>query len=151
MISALGLVGVILVCAFCRQPDIGFFSPITVFNRKKKLTPNGSKLYVICLVVLLVGLALQVVQRASGAAGLPSCGDEDTQKLLKSAFDESQVARSENLSLVEASNISEVSGADKSKRVCRAQISLNNAANAQIRYQLEPRKDGQVLLSFEVE
>ncbi|KLU23067.1 hypothetical protein EOS_27350 [Caballeronia mineralivorans PML1(12)] len=77
--------------------------------------------------------------------------NDDTQQLLKSAFDQSQFARSENLSLVETSNITDLHSADKSKRLCHASISLNNASNAQIRYQLEPRDDGKFLLTFEAE
>ncbi|CAG9183225.1 lysozyme inhibitor LprI family protein [Cupriavidus pinatubonensis] len=153
VISLAGVVGAVLVCALCRQPSVKFFSPVTVFNRKQKLTPIGAKLYVLFLVVILAGFGLQAFLRVSstGDGGLPSCSGEGTQKLLKDAFDQSQLARSENLSLVEASQITDLSSADKTKRLCRAQISLNNAENVFVRYQLEPRDGGKVLLTFGVE
>lgn len=153
VISLAGVVGGILVCAFCRQPNVKFFSPVTLFNRKQKLTPIGARLYVVFLVVILAGFALQAFLRVSGAgdAGLPSCSAEGTQKLLKSAFDQSQLARSESLSLVEASHVTDLNSTDKNKRLCRAQISLNNAQDVYVRYQLEPREGGKVLLTFGIE
>jgi uncharacterized protein YecT (DUF1311 family) len=81
---------------------------------------------------------------------LLSCDSQDTQKLLKEAFDGSQLARTENLSLVEATRITHIKDDGKTKRMCSAQISLNNAQNAPIRYELESRPDGKVMLTFEV-
>lgn len=152
LISLVGFLGAALVVAFCRQPNVKFFSPVTVFNRKQKLNAAGANLYVAFLAVAIVGIGLKMFVGVSSSteSALPSCEAQDTQKLLKEAFDGSQLARTENLSLVEATRITHTKDEGKTKRMCSAQISLNNAQNASIRYELESRPDGKVMLTFEV-
>lgn len=151
-ISLAGFLGVALVVAFCRQPNVKFFSPVTVFNRRQKLNAAGANLYVAFLVVAIVGIALKLFVGTSSSveAVLPSCDSQDTQKLLKDAFDGSQLARTENLSMVEATRITHIKDDGRTKRMCSAQISLNNAQNAPVRYELESRPDGKVMLTFKV-
>lgn len=152
LISVVGFLGAALVVVFCRQPNVKFFSPVTVFNRKQKLNAAGSNLYVIFLVVAIVGIGIKMLGAVASPteSTLPTCDAQDTQKLLKEAFDGSQLARTENLSLVEATRITHTKDEGKTKRMCSAQISLNNAQNASIRYELESRPDGKVMLTFEI-
>jgi hypothetical protein len=142
--TAVGLCGILLACGFCRQPNVGFFSFITIFNRRKKLTPYGAKVYLTSSITLLAGLTLQAFA-SGGGAGLPTCDAADTQKLLQQAFDGSQFARTENLSLVEASDIKELPSSNRSVRVCQAQVSLNNASNSHVTYDMERHGDNVLL------
>jgi len=66
VMSLVGVVGAVLVCAFCRQPHVKFFSPVTVFNRKQKLTPIGAKLYAVFLLLVVLGVVSQLALRATG-------------------------------------------------------------------------------------
>ena len=59
MLTVIGLFGMIGTIAKCRKPDVKFFSPITIFNRKEKLTETGAKLYMGFFSVLLAGLVLK--------------------------------------------------------------------------------------------
>jgi hypothetical protein len=58
MIGFLGVMGTI---AKYRKADVEFFSIITIFNRKEKLTEFGAKLYVGFFIVLLAGLVLKML------------------------------------------------------------------------------------------
>jgi hypothetical protein len=58
MIFSLGFLGLILTFYFFRKPNVKFFSFITFFNRKEKLTDAGAKLYVIFCIVIIAGLLI---------------------------------------------------------------------------------------------
>lgn len=147
-----GFLGAILVVALCRQPNVKFYSPVTLFNRKTKLTSTGANLYLVFLIIAAIGAALTVFGSISSPAraALPACNSQDSQKFLKDAFDQSQLARTENLSMVEVTNITDASGTDVAKRRCAGVITLNNTETAPIRYEFEARDDGKVMVRFEV-
>lgn len=142
--TAVGLCGILLACGFCRQPNVRFFSFITIFNRRKKLTPYGARVYLTGAIVVLPGCMLQALS-SGGGSGLPACDTTDTQKLLQQAFDGSQFARAENLSLIEASDIKELPGSNRSIRACQALVSLNNASNARVTYKMVRHGDNVLL------
>ncbi|QIE29782.1 hypothetical protein [Caballeronia sp. SBC2] len=142
--AAVGLCGILLACGFCRQPNIRFFSFITIFNRRKKLTPYGARVYLTSAIVMLLGCMLQALSSGTGS-GLPASDATDTQKLLQQAFDGSQFARAENLSLIEASGIKELPGSNRSRRACQAQVGLTNASNAHVTYNMVRHGDNVLL------
>jgi uncharacterized protein YecT (DUF1311 family) len=151
IITLTGFLGAMLVVVLCRQPNVRFYSLVTVFNRKTKLTEAGAKLYVVFLIIAAIGAALTVFRGISSpaSAALPACNAEETQKLLKDAFDQSQFARNENLSLVEVTNITDTTGANKTKRMCTGTITMNNTETGPIKYELEAREGGKVMLTVE--
>ena len=59
MLLLIGVIGLLVTIYNFRLPGVPFFSIITVFNRKIKLTETGSKVYVVFLVVLILGLLLR--------------------------------------------------------------------------------------------
>lgn len=66
MIFSLGFLGLMLTFYFCRKPNIKFFSFITFFNRKEKLTDTGAKLYVIFCIIIIAGLVIGKSSRGPG-------------------------------------------------------------------------------------
>ena len=59
MLGLIGLIALLGTIAVCRKPGVKFWSPITLYNRKEKLTDIGSKIYVVSLCVLLLGIVLR--------------------------------------------------------------------------------------------
>lgn len=83
--------------------------------------------------------------------GIPKCTELQTIEGLKKAFDESQFARTLNLSAIEVTNPREVSFDIASKtRMCAGIITMNNTEKANISYALEGRGNGRYMLTFEV-
>jgi hypothetical protein len=44
-----------------RKPGIPFFSVVTIFNRKEKLTETGSKVYIVFFSIAAIGIVLNLV------------------------------------------------------------------------------------------
>jgi len=82
--------------------------------------------------------------------GTPACDSASSKDLLTQSFDESQYARTRNLSAVEVTDISEQSVSnDQTERTCTATVQLNNAGTLDVEYDLRYREDsGDVLLEF---
>lgn len=59
MLLLIGAGGLLTTIGVCRKPGINYFSIVTVFNRKDKLTEKGAKLYVVFFGIALLGLALK--------------------------------------------------------------------------------------------
>jgi hypothetical protein len=57
----LGFLGVMITIAMCRKPGVKFFSRISVFNRKEKLTPTGATLLLIFFGLGAVGVILKII------------------------------------------------------------------------------------------
>ncbi len=63
MLALLGLVGcfsLLLICATCRRPGVSLFTVARSSNRRHKLTPLGSRLYLImsmfCIAIVTLSL-----------------------------------------------------------------------------------------------
>lgn len=65
MLFIIALAGLLFTLFRFRQPGVKFWTPVTIFNRKEKLTPTGAKLYVACFVLLAIGLAFNFADRKS--------------------------------------------------------------------------------------
>jgi len=60
-LTTIGLIGLMTVIGKYRKPDVKFFSFITVFNRKEKLTERGAKFYLVFFFIIIAGIILRVV------------------------------------------------------------------------------------------
>jgi len=89
---------------------------------------------------------LEAPQRA-----IPKCDSRQAKNTLIQAFDQSQVARTLNLSAVEVSALQEKSfDAPRKTRSCSGIIAMNNAENVTVAYKMEGREDGDIMLTFEL-
>lgn len=81
---------------------------------------------------------------------LPLCQSENATSTLREAFNQSQVARAENLSVIEIQNVTEIQPSTKERRSCAATITLNNASKIDVAFVLEKRTSGRFMLTFEL-
>lgn len=81
---------------------------------------------------------------------LPSCQSENATSALREAFNQSQVARTENLGVIEIQNATEIQPSTKERRSCAATITLNNTSKIDVAFVLEKRTSGKFMLTFEV-
>lgn len=81
---------------------------------------------------------------------LPSCQSENATSTLREAFNQSQVARAENLSAIEIQNTTEIQPSTKERRNCAATIMLNNTNKIGVAFVLEKRTSGKYMLTFEL-
>ena len=79
------------------------------------------------------------------------CNSAVAKDTLQKAFDQSQFARSINLSGILVSDVTEQSRDAKSGELsCRATITLNTTKKAPVSYKIQQSPDGHFLLTFEV-
>lgn len=78
MIFSLGFLGLMLTFSFCRKPDVNFFSFITFFNRKEKLTDIGAKLYVVFCIMIIAGLMIGRISRGPEHADTGGIADQSS-------------------------------------------------------------------------
>lgn len=58
MLLIIGGIGVLVTIGKFRKPGIPFFSLITIFNRKEKLTATGATAYVLFFSIAVIGIIL---------------------------------------------------------------------------------------------
>lgn len=115
--------------------------------KKKKSWPWWQWALAIFLGLVLFGNQISKIE-----GGVPSCDSSTAQDTLKEAFDQSQFARSLNLSVVEIANSKETSfDKDAKMRVCTAKITMNNTTDVNVEYKIEGRENGQFMLTFETQ
>ena len=79
------------------------------------------------------------------------CDSAVAKDTLQKAFDQSQFARSMNLSAILVSDVTEQSRDAKSGELsCRATITLNTTKKAPVSYKIQQSPDGHFLLTFEL-
>ena len=79
------------------------------------------------------------------------CNSAVAKDTLQKAFDQSQFARTINLSAILVSDVTEQSRDEKSGELsCRATITLNTTKKAPVSYKIQLSPDGHFLLTFEV-
>ncbi|WP_314436803.1 hypothetical protein [Massilia timonae] len=99
MLLLIGAIGLLVTIHHFRLPDVPFFSIITVFNRKQKLTETGSKVYLVFFVVIVLGLLLRLGsgspgivpdtrQPAADTTAIPKSSDADVSTVSSSTADE---------------------------------------------------------------
>lgn len=82
---------------------------------------------------------------------VPKCDSSAAKDALKNAFDQSQFARTMNLSAIEVSATRENTFDSLNKtRTCSGAISMNNTEKANVDFKVESRTNEQFLLTFEV-
>ena len=117
--------------------------------KKKLLSLKGwwwkLPLILIGLIGLLSGLG------AFGPGGLPTCESSNAKSTLSNAFDQSQFARSLNLSTVQVQGAKELAGSNETQRLCVARISMNNGNTVPVNFVMTKQQGGQFLLRFEVQ
>lgn len=59
MLLLIGAIGLLTIIATSRKPGVKYFSVVTVFNRKDKLTETGAKLYMVFFGIAVLGMALK--------------------------------------------------------------------------------------------
>lgn len=59
MLLLIGAIGLLVAIYRYRLPGVPFLSVVTVFNRKQKLTPTGSTVYLVFFVVAILGLLMR--------------------------------------------------------------------------------------------
>ena len=86
-----------------------------------------------------------------GSSSLPECGSSNAKKTLSKAFDQSQFARTLNLSVVQISETKELPGSTEEQRKCNASVVMNNANTVSVDYRMDLRDNGQYLLEFKIQ
>jgi hypothetical protein len=61
MLLIIGAIGLMFTIGQFRKPGIPFFSVVTIFNRKEKLTETGSKVYIVFFSIAAIGIVLNLV------------------------------------------------------------------------------------------
>lgn len=80
-----------------------------------------------------------------------NCESAVAKDTLQKAFDQSQFARTMNLSAIQISDATEKNRDPKSGELsCRATITLNTANKVLVAYKMEQGQKGNFLLTFEV-
>lgn len=101
--------------------------------------------------LLLGSVILNAISNNSAAlAELPECDSGSAKETLAEAFNQSQFARSLNLSSIEVNGAKRISDSEKLK-TCSANIVLNNTNEVKVDYELELREGGNYMLTFEVQ
>lgn len=99
----------------------------------------------------LIGFAGLLNAFGVGGHSKLKCDTDNAKTTLKAAFDQSQFARTLNLSAIDISDVTEKSHDDKAGELsCRANIMLNTTKKVPVSYKIEQHKDGKFLLTFEV-
>lgn len=99
----------------------------------------------------LIGLAGLLNAFGLGGHSKLKCDTGDAKTTLKGAFDQSQFARTLNLSAIDVNDITEKNRDDKTGTLsCRATITMNTTKKVPVSYKIEQHNDGKFLLTFEV-
>ena len=123
MLLIFALFTILLVVAVFRKPGIPFFSVVTVFNCKSKLTDLGAKLYLAASVLLIAGIlssfsssktvhpsrpepARQEQQTVAGNDG-PQAGADRTQDELENLTTKFTISAGTLASLMETNGMAE--------------------------------------------
>ena len=85
-----------------------------------------------------------------GPAGLPKCASSNAKKTLTEAFDQSQFARTLNLSVVQISEAKELTGSTEKQKNCNAQITMNNGNTVSVDYKMNLQDKGRFILQLQV-
>ena len=122
--------------------------------RKTRFNLKGIWWKIPLLLISIFGLVsgITTIDRANRTASsnLPTCASPEAETTLRDAFNQSQFARTDNLSAVEIQEARSTAGSQKQRVNCTAKLLLNNLANAEVAYAMEPRSDGTFMLTFEV-
>jgi hypothetical protein len=94
-------------------------------------------------------LAITLLLSGCSDDGLPSCSSDEGVKFLTDTFNQAQFARQESLSVVEVTDIKEISSSDR-KVQCSAKVSTNSAEVLLVNYHMDLRDDGTSMLEFQV-
>lgn len=122
----------------------------TIYRKKRGVVVTMTRVEKVALSgigLLLLGFAIPKIVADLQTA--PKCASDEAQQTLQSAFDESQFARQQSLSIVDIISPSEKSY-DGRLRTCQAQAELNNGETLQLQFTLEPRGAGDFMLRYEV-
>lgn len=99
----------------------------------------------------LIGLAGLLNAFGVGGDSKLKCDANNAKTTLKGAFDQSQFARTLNLSAIDINDITEKNRDDKAGTLsCRAAITMNTTKKVPVSYKIEQHNDGKFLLTFEV-
>lgn len=129
------------------------------FNAKKTeiLNPSGAKVKksrrLLWAIPLIIMGAAGLLNAAGNLAGQPrlQCDSAAAKDTLQKAFDQSQFARTMNLSVILISDTAEKSrDATSGALSCRATLTLNTTKKALVSYKMEHGQNGSFLLTFEV-
>lgn len=130
---------------------IGLFLTVFVpaYKKNKSGDPErigkGLKALVIVAALLLWGIN---ITRLVGTGGLPACESSNARETLAQAFDQSQMARDLNLSVVQVRNVATSSGSTEKQRRCSADLILNNGETIPVDFSMAGQGDGTFFLDF---
>jgi hypothetical protein len=94
-------------------------------------------------------LAVTLLLSGCSGYGLPSCNSDEAIETLTGAFNEAQFARQESLSVVEVTDVKEISSSDRRVQ-CSAKVSTNSAEVLLVNYHMDLRDDGAYMLELRV-
>lgn len=116
----------------------------------KKTEPKKSKGLLWKVPVSLIGIVALLATWGVFETGL-KCDSSSSKKALKSAFDQSQFARTLNLSAVDITDVTEKSRNDTAgELMCHATVTMNTAKQVPVEYKIQVHKDGRFLIVFQV-
>ena len=121
-------------------------------NKKPEKKKSKIRTILTTIVALWIGWALlsALLNNSAALAKLPECESDAAKETLAEAFNQSQFARSLNLSSIEVNGAKRLSDSEKLK-TCSANIVLNNTNEVGVEYELELREGGEYMLTFEVQ
>ncbi|GAA0888835.1 hypothetical protein [Rhodanobacter soli] len=94
-------------------------------------------------------LAITLLLSGCSDDGLPSCSSDEGIQFLTDTFNEAQFARQDSLSVVEVTDIKEISSSDHRVQ-CSAKVSTNSAETLLVNYHMDLRDDGTSVLELKV-
>lgn len=126
---------------------------LTVFVPAYKKTKSGDPERIgkgfkaVCIVIALLLWGVNIA-RLIGPGGLPTCESSNAKETLTQAFDQSQMARNLNLSVVQVENTITLPGSNDKQRQCSADLMLNNGETIPVDFSMIGQGDGTFLLDF---
>lgn len=107
----------------------------------------GKGFKTVCIVIALLLWGFNIARLVS-PGGLPTCESSNAKETLTQAFDQSQMARDLNLSVVQVRNVATSSGSTEKQRRCSADLILNNGETIPVDFSMAGQGDGTFFLDF---
>ncbi len=134
-------------------PPIGILLTIFVpaFKKNKTGAPEriGKVFKTVCVCIALALWGINFARFIS-PDGLPVCESSNAKATLTQAFDQSQMARDLNLSVVQVRSTTTKPGSTDKQRRCSADLMLNNGESIPVDFSMVGQNDGTFFLDFEM-
>ena len=140
MLLIIGAIGLLVIIGACRKPEIKFFSVVTIFNRKEKLTERGAKIYVFFFALLIVGILFKFIGNHSTSGSQAIAGGD--VKEISSNDTPSKISQDDN----ESENLKNLTHIyERSTETIASQIPENGMADSALQQCNDRVENGMML------